>query len=220
MLQFQDTTKHDIKGTPRIIRQDTGEILWQGENVIVNTVKSLFARLFANNLPNTPLTAGANLLSDDCLYAVWGLALGTGDPTWSPDTQPVETPSQTALISQVLRKQLSAANYVITPDQVNFTPVPYFTNLVDFQTLVNSTTDNIPGVGIREMGLIGGGTKNTAVPGVVPTLMLTAPFWNPADVSFNGGPTPNSVTLINYKTLPPLILPPNVTLIFSWILSF
>jgi hypothetical protein len=208
----------DIKGLPRIIRQDTGEILFQGENVIVNTVKSLFARLMANNFPNTPLTVGANLLSDDCLYSVWGLALGTGDPTWSPDTQPVETPSQTALITQILRKQLNAANYVTTTDNINFTPVDFFTNIVDFQTLVNSTTDNIPGVGIREMGLIGGGTKNVAAGG--PTNMLTAPFWNPADISFNGGPSPNSVTLINYKTLPPLILPPNVTLIFSWILSF
>jgi hypothetical protein len=205
----------NIKGFPRIIRQDTGEILYRGENIIVNTVKSLFARLMANNLPNTPLTSGANLLSDDCLYSVWGLALGTGDPTWSPDTQPVETPTQTALISQVLRKQLSAVNYVVTSDNINFTPVSKFTNLVDFQTLVNSTTDNIPGIGIREMGLIGGGSKS------VPTNMLTAPFWNPADVSGpGGGPSANSVTLVNYKTTPPLILPNSVTLIFSWILSF
>jgi hypothetical protein len=205
----------DIKGLPRIIQQDTGEVLYRGENVIVNTTRSLFARLMANNLPNTPLTSGANQLTVDCLYSVWGLALGTGDPTWSPDTQPVETPTQTALISQILRKQLSAANYVTTTDMINFTPVPYFTDLVDFQTLVNSTTDNIPGIGIREMGLIGGGSEQVSTP------MTTAPFWNPADTSGpGGGPNPNSVTLINYKTTPPLILPTSITLIFSWILAF
>jgi len=204
-----------IKGHIRILNADTREVLYSEHNIIVNTVKSLFARLMANNLPNTPLTSGPNLLTDDCLYSVWGLALGTGDPTWSPDTQPVETPSQTALITQVLRKQLSAANYVTTTDNINFTPVSMFTNMVDFQTLVNSTTDNIPGVGIREMGLIGGGSKQ------VPTNMLTAPFWDPNNTSGpGGGPNPDSVVLINYKTLPPLILPPNVTLIFSWILSF
>jgi hypothetical protein len=205
----------EFKGFPRVIRQDNGEVIYRGENVIVNTVKSLFARLFANNLPNTSLISGPNLLTVDCLYSVWGLALGTGDPTWSPDTQPVETPGQTALISQVLRKPLSAANYVITSDNVNFTPVSYFTNLVDFQTLVNSTTDNILGVGIREMGLIGGGSKGAATP------MLTAPYWNPADTSGpGGGPNPNSVTLINYETTPPLILPPGKSLIFSWIIQF
>ncbi len=218
MLQFQDNSDKVIKGFPRILREDTGEVLWQGENVIVNTVKSLFARLMANNFPNTPLVSGANLLSADCLYAVWGLALGTGDPTWSPDTQPDPTPGQTALISQVLRKQLSAVNYVTTSDSINFTPVSKFTNLVDFQTLVNATLDNLNGIGIREMGLIGGGTKSVSAGG--PTQMLTAPYFNPADISFGGGPTPNSVVLINYKTLPPLILPPGVDLIFSWILSF
>jgi hypothetical protein len=212
MLEHVENTV--VKGLPRIIRQDTGEILWQSPNVIVNTVKSLFARLMANNLPNTALISGPNVLSSDCLYAVWGLALGTGDPTWSPDTQPTETPGQTALIAQVLRKQLSTVNFVTTTDNINFTPVTKFTNLVDFQTLVNATTDNITGVGIREMGLIGGGSKQT------PTNMLTAPYWNPADISYGGGPSPNSVTLINYKTLPPLLLPPGVNLIFSWILSF
>lgn len=202
------------KGNPRILRADTGEVIWQGENIIVNTVKSLFARMMANNLPGAPLTNGANPLSVDCLYAIWGLALGTGDPTWAPDNQPTETPGQTALIAQVLRKRLSAANYVTTTDSINFSPVSFFTNLVDFQTLINATSDNIPGVGIRELGLIGGGSVTSA------TNMLTAPYWNPADTSHGGGPDPNSVTLINYKTLPPLILPPGVDLIFSWILSF
>jgi hypothetical protein len=79
---------------------------------------------------------------------------------------------------------------------------------VDFQTVLNATLDNI-NVPIREMGLIGGGTHGTAN-----TNMLQAPYWDPATRDAN------SVTLINYKTMPPLALPPGINFIVSWVLKF
>src|SRR5208282_1889600 len=103
-------------------------------------------------------------------------------------------------------------NYVDT----NLNPISAYSNIVDFQTTVNATTDNLNQVGIREMGLIGGGTLGVTPPGT-DTNMLTAPFWNPNLLP--PGPA-NSVVLINYKTLPPLILPPEIDMIFSWVLSF
>jgi hypothetical protein len=211
-----------VSGRLRVLRADTKEVVYEDPNIIVNVVKYLFARMMANTLPGAGsvnagpvplgnLGAGGTPIGDP-LYGVWGLALGTGDPSWSPDTQPVETAVQTALITQVLRKQLSSVNYT----DVNFNPVTYYTNIVDFQTTVNATTDNLNQVGIREMGLIGGGTLGAAPPGT-DTNMLTAPYWNPALTP--PGPA-NSVVLINYKTLPPLILPPEVDMIFSWVLTF
>lgn len=200
-------------GRFQIRREDTGEVLYQDDNVITNTVKWLFAFLMANYFPGEPFTPQQPFKQGHGpLYGIWGLALGTGSPTWAPQTQPAETPTQTALISQVLRKPLSSINYVDT----NFNPQSKFTLQVDFQTVINATTDNLIGVGIREMGLIGGGEFNSP-----DSDMLTAPYFNPADTSGpGGGPTMNSVILINYKTLPPLILPSGVNIIFSWVLSF
>jgi hypothetical protein len=200
----------------RVWRADTGEVLYQDHNVIVNVVKWLFARLMANSVPNAPqppyLLGETSDANADPLYGIWGLALGAGSPTWAPETQPDPTPVQTALFQQILRKPLSRISYV---DQ-NFNPLSKFSTMVDFQTTVNATTDNIT-QGIREMGLIGGGTINLGGP----TNMLTAPYFDPSDTTGPGqGPNPNSVVLINYKTLPPLILPAGVDIIFSWVLSF
>lgn len=199
------------QGRIRLTREDTGEIIFQDSNVIVNTVKFLFARLMANQvpiapLPPYPLGQVSSPQYADPLYGVWGLALGSGSPIWAANTQPVETPTQTALISQVLRKRLSTIQYV----DPNFNPLSTFSLQVDFQTIVNATTDSLTGVGIREMGLIGGGSVGAA------TNMLTAPYYDPT----NPTPNPNSVVLINYKTLPPLTLPGGVNIIFSWVLSF
>jgi hypothetical protein len=197
----------------RVMRADNGEMLWTGHNIIVNVVKFLFSRLCANALPNSPAvpyTLGQAGVSADPLYGVWGLALGAGSPSWAPETQPDPSPVQTALISQFLRKPLSQINFV----DANFNPVNQFSTMVDFQTTVNATTDNIT-QSIREMGLIGGGTLVGA--GGQPTNMVTAPFFNPSATP--PGPA-DSVILVNYKTLPPLILPAGVDIIFSWILSF
>ena len=196
-------------------------MLYQGHNIIVNVVKFMFARLMANvipNAPNPPYYLGSYTPSQvsqvyaDPLYGVWGLALGAGDPSWAPETQPDPSPTQTAIVQQILRKPTSRINYV----DVNLNPLATYSTYVDFQTTVNATTDNIT-QGIREMGLIGGGTINNGGP----TNMLTAPFFNPADTSGPGqGPSGNTVTLVNYTTLPPLILPAGVDIIFSWVLQF
>jgi hypothetical protein len=209
--QLQRTTYPNIN--IRVMRADNGELLYAGHNVIVNEVKWLFARLMANALPNAPqppYTLGQSGVYADPLYGIWGLAIGSGSPSWAPETQPDPTPTQTALISQFLRKPLSRINYVDT----NFNPLNTFSTMVDFQTTVNATTDNITQA-IREMGLIGGGTLIGA--GGQPTDMQTAPYFNPTGTP--PGPA-DSVVLINYKTLPPLILPSGVDIIFSWILSF
>ena len=207
----------------RVMRADSGEVLYAGHNVIVNVVKWLFARLLGNALPNAPqppYTLGSYGATPnnyvDPLYGVWGLAIGAGSPSWAPETQPDAAPTQTALLAEFLRKPLSRVNYVDS----NFNPLPYFSTMVDVQTTVNATTDNITQA-IREMGLIGGGTVNYANGSGVPTNMLTAPYFNPSPSPAGTPPGPaDSVVLVNYKTLPPLILPAGVDIIFSWILSF
>lgn len=190
-------------------RQDTGEVLYSAHNVIVNTSKWLFARLMANAFPtdpNPPYPQG-----HEPLYGVWGLALGAGSAQWSPQVQPDPTPIQTALIAEFLRKPLTKVNFVDSNDN----PLSTLSTTVDFQTQINATTDNITQA-IREMGLIGGGTFG-ANPPSTRTPMLTAPYFNPTAVP--PGPA-NSVVLINYLTLPPLILPPGVNIIISWVLAF
>jgi hypothetical protein len=217
MQHLKEDLTHYKPGTNiRVYRTDTKEILYTGHNVIVNTVKWLFARLMSNAVPNTPNppyplgeTSDTNA---DPLYGVWGLALGAGSPSWAPETQPDPTPTQTALIQPILRKPLSAINYV----DANYNPLATFSTTVSYQTTVNATTDNIT-QGIREMGLIGGGTINLGGP----TNMLTAPFFDPTSTSGPGqGPNPNSVVLINYKSLAPLILPAGVDIIFEWVIAY
>jgi hypothetical protein len=217
---MKDSFPEKFDANVRILREDTGEVLYKGHNVTVNVAKWLFARLMANIRPGDPsppyplgsLTPG---YGHDSLYGVWGLAIGSGSPSWAPQTQPQETPVQTALVTEFLRKPLSRINFV----DANFNPVSTLSNIVDFQTTVNATTDNIS-QNIREIGLIGGGTFGANPPSTI-TNMLTAPYFN-GDPSSYASPTvaANTVTLINYKTLPPLLLPNGVNMIFSWVISF
>lgn len=183
-------TQAQLHGHIRIIREDTGEVVFEDKNVIVNTVKSLFARLMAN--------------SAEPLFGVWGLAIGAGSPTWADNAQPEAGVDQTALFNQILRKKCSFVRFVDN----DLNPVQGYSEIVDFQTVLNATLDNIV-VPIREMGLIGGGTHGTP-----DTNMAQAPYWDPTVRSAE------SVTLINYKTMPPLALPPSVNFIVSWILRF
>lgn len=186
-----DTVQSPIlKGHIRILNQSTGEVLWEQPNIIVNTVKSLFARLMAG--------------SDEPLFGVWGLAVGAGSPAWASDSQPDGQVTQTSLASEILRKKCSFVRFVDN----DLNPVQGYSEIVDFQTVLNATLDDIK-VPIREMGLIGGGTHGTT-----PTNMALAPYWDPSTRE------PNSVTLINYKTMPPLALPPGINFIVSWILRF
>ena len=188
----QFPTTIPLEGHVRILRADTGEVLFEQKNVIVNVVKSLFARLMAN--------------SSEPLFGVWGLAVGAGN--WADDSQPDATATQTALNSEILRKKCSFVRFV----DENLNPVADGkSDIVDFQTVLNATLDNIT-VPIREMGLIGGGTHGSGA--TADTNMAQALFWDPASRNAN------SVTLINYKTMPPLALPPGINFIVSWILRF
>lgn len=189
---MKENVNLELKGHIRVYTEThsggIGEYLYEADNVIVTTVKSLFARLMKS--------------STEPAFGVWGLALGTGGPWGTP---PVETAAQTALVTEVKRKILSSANFVDS----NFNPLGAgnYSNIVDFQTTINATTDGLTNVTIQEMGLIGGGSTGVSN-------MLTAPYWNP------NSPLANSVTLVNYKTLPSLILPANVNIIFSWVITF
>ena len=192
---MNEVINHGLKGHIRIYQQDEPDnVLFSADNIIVNGVKSLFARLMADR--------------SEPMYGVWGLAIGAGHSSWSdPTTQPDATAVQTALWDEIRRKRCSYVRFL--DNTVDRNPISGFSEVVDFQTIINATTDNV-GRPIREMGLIGGGSAKDS------TNMASAstPFWDPV------ARDPNSTTLINYKTLPNLELPPGINFIFSWMLSF
>lgn len=186
-MSHNEVTRALKSGYIRIFETDNpSNILFEQHNAVCNTSGWLFSRMMAN--------------IDEPQFGIWGLALGDGDPTWPANNQPDALPTQTSLVAPRLRKRLSVAKFVDS----NYNQVAYST-LVDFQTIVNATTDNIM-TPIREMGLIGGGTAGTN--------MITADFFNPAS------PSNNTVVLINYKTLPPLLLPAGINFTMSTIFSF
>lgn len=195
--------------------------VFEDKNVIVTTVKSLFARMMINYTGNW-----------EPLYGVWGLALGLGDGIWSD--APGEQATQTRLKNVILKQPLSSAHFVDSaynplPTGQYYDPtdvlnsqqsggVPPSIVRVDFQTEIEATQNGLVGVPIREMGLIGGGTKRRDSSGNTLTtdMVNTSNWWDPtAD-----NPNPDSVTLVNYRTIPPLTLPPDVPFIFSWIIAF
>ena len=237
-MPIENMNSHYPSVNIRVMREDTGEVIYTAHNTIVNTVKWLFARLMANVNPTDPTPP--YLLGHEPLYSMWGLALGSGSPTWAPETQPQETPVQTSLTAEFIRKPLSRINFVQPDNSGGWTAVPTLSTYVDFQCVVNATTDNIT-QSIREMGLIGGGTNDLpagftssvttlTTTGAAVTDMTKAPYFTGNVTSYGlNAPTQgltavqnsqNTVTLINYKTLPPLLLPPGVNIIFSWVLSF
>jgi hypothetical protein len=79
----------------------------------------------------------------------------------------------------------------------NYDPVSGTSNIVEFQTIVNATTDNITS-DVREMGLIGGGTHIKDSQGNITktTDPTTAGFWKSSLMNSD------SMVLLNYKTLP------------------
>ena len=190
-LKEQFTAPIIAKGHIRVFEQNNpANLVFEEDNVICLNTKYLFARLMAD--------------STEPQNGVWGLAVGAGAPDWPANSQPDALSSQQNIITPLLRKKCSSQRFVGL--DLNTVPDNGFSNMVDFQTILNATTDGIA-TPIRELGLIGGGTSGTD--------MYTAPFFNSASVS-----TVNSVVMINYKTLPPLKLPEGINFIFSWILTF
>ena len=198
------------KGRIRVYREDNGEVLYRDDNVITNVSRWLFSTFMATGIPDPSTTLTPTAYPP--LYGVWGLALGSGSPAWAALSQPVETAAQTSMVQEIGRIQLSRVNFVDS----TFAPVNTLLTNVDFQTTVNATVNNIT-QGIREMGLIGGG--NTHDMGGY--TMQTAPYFS-GDVTQYASvlKSQQTVILLNYRTLPPLLLPPGVNVIFSWIFQF
>lgn len=185
-----------LGGHIRVYEQENpNNVLFSQKNVIALNTKFLFARLMA--------------ASTEPRYGVWGLAVGAGAPDWPDTNQPDPKATQQTIVTPILRKRLSSVRFVDT--DLNVIANSGFSNIVDFQTILNATTDSI-GNPIRELGLVGGGSAS----GV--TDLAVAPFFDSS--TQNGINTVNSAILLNYKTLPPLILPAGVNFIFSWVLTF
>ena len=182
-----------LKGHIKIYRMDDPSVVvFEANNIICNSVKALFARMMANK--------------GEPEFGVWGLAIGAGSSEWTdPLVQPDATKFQTALFNEIRRKQCSQIRFLDNTTDRN--PILGCSETVEFQTILNATTDDIKQP-IREMGLIGGGSTSHT------TNMATASYWDPAVKSSD------SVTLINYKTLPSLELPLGINFIASWCLSF
>lgn len=194
MISFQDTSELKLRGEIWIREaQDPSRVMFHDHNVIVLGVKHFFARMFVS-------------LGEPC-WSVWGLALGAGDPSWPSTVQPDATPVQDRIISPLIRKPISKIQFV----DENLDPSSTDTNRVSYQTIINATTDNLTAP-VREMGLLGGGTK--VANGGTGTDPVTAPFWDPTTKDRD------SVVLINYKTLPPLMFPAGVNFLVEWVLQF
>lgn len=198
---MQEVVTPYLTGIIRVYEQDHPErVHYCAKNVICNGVKSLFARMMKDvREPN---------------YGVWGLAIGAGKPEWTIDNHDEAIATQTALFSQIMRKPCNVIRFVkpvgtIITEETVWEPVLTGTaEAVEYQTPFNATKDQIK-VPIQEMGLIGGGQYSAT-----PTDMYLAPFWDAATC------LPTSVSLINYKTLAPLSLPEDITMVFSWVLVF
>ena len=188
-----------IKGHIRVYEQTNPKnVIFEEDNVICTNTKYLFARMMAASASNPSVWPG---------FGVWGLAVGAGGPDWPINTQPDATSTQQSIVSPILRKRLSSVNYV--DPALNIIVNNGYSNIVDFQTILNATSDNI-GTPIREIGLIAGGVGSTD--------MVNAPFFDSTNQTTVN--TIDSVTLVNYKTLPPLKLPDGISFVWSWILTF
>ena len=179
------------------------DVVFESPNVIVTASQYLVARLMTN--PAIPLAG------------VWGLALGSGQPSWTDTNFPDPSPTQSSLYSEVLRKPLANVQYLDT----NGNPTANVTNVALFSTIINATTDGLTGTRIQEMGLIGGGLAATySAPGVIntPATVMTdivnVPYFDPTVGNLN------SVILINYRTTPPIYFPPGVSMAINWRVSF
>ena len=185
-----------VKGFIRVYEEaNPGNIIFSEKNVICLNVQYLFSRMMKD--------------ISDPVAGVWGLAIGAGAPDWPLNNQPDALPTQQSIITPILRKPCRYIQFV--DENLNIIPNGGFSNIVDFQTILNDTTDSI-NTPIRELGLIGGGSNASS------TNLQVAPFFsNASQDSINDT---NTAILVNYKTLPPLVLPAGINFIMSWVLTF
>lgn len=112
------------------------------------------------------------------------LAVGTGDPGWDPLNPPPATSAQELLESELSRKRFSSVNFVRTDG--SGLPANEITNILDFQCVLSESEAVGP---IMELALFGGGTG-----------------------SENIDTTPNTGTMLNYRTLAVINKPNTATL--------
>lgn len=112
------------------------------------------------------------------------LAVGTGDPAWDPNTPPTATATQSQLEAELARKRFSNVTFIKTDG--SGLPSTEITNIVDYQTVFNESEAVGP---ITELALFGGGTG-----------------------SQNIDTTPNSGTMINYRTIAVINKPNTATM--------
>lgn len=197
MPNFKEAIAPIAHGHLRVYEKDHPErVFYEHKNTICLNSGYLFARLLA-------ATAGDTAIWPES--GVWGLALGAGAPDWPANSQPDALPTQQAIVTPLLRKRLSSIRYVDT----DLNPIPNngYSKILDVQTIVNATTDNLT-LPIRELGLIGGGDGST-------DFLNTAFFDSSNQTGIN---TVTHPILLNYLTTPPMKLPDGITFIFSWIL--
>jgi len=117
-------------------------------------------------------------------HGIWVLAVGTGEPGWDKLNPPPATATQTQLASELTRKRFANVNFVKTDG--SGLPASTITNIIDFQTVFSESEAVGP---IMELGMFGGGTGSE-------------------DIEL----TPNSGTLINYRTIAVITKPNTATL--------
>jgi hypothetical protein len=195
-MKNNDRMTIPAKGYIRVFEEaNPSNTIFAEHNTVCLNTQYLFARMMAN--------------ISDPVAGVWGLAIGAGAPDWPLNNQPDALPTQQNIITPILRKPCSYIQFV--DENLNVIPNEGYSNIVDFQTILNATTDSI-NTPIRELGLIGGGSTASS------TTLGAAPFFNNAtQASINDT---NTAILINYKTLPPLVLPAGINFIMSWVLQF
>lgn len=117
-------------------------------------------------------------------HGIWVLAVGTGEPGWDTSNPPAATTSQVTLQAELARKQFANVNFVKTDG--SGLPASTITNILDFQTVFSESEAVGP---IMELGMFGGGTG-------------TEDLVN----------TPNSGTMINYRTIAVINKPNTATM--------
>jgi len=117
-------------------------------------------------------------------HGIWVLAVGTGDPSWDKLNPPSATPTQVKLEAELARKRFANVNFVKTDG--SGLPASEVTNIIDFQTVFNESEAVGP---LMELGMFGGGSG-----------------------SENIETTPNSGTMVNYRTIAVINKPNTATM--------
>ena len=113
--------------------------------MIIRTI-ILVARLFKDNT--------------EPLHGAFALAVGTGGSGWDLQNPPSATAGQSALESELVRKQFSSSNFITNVGTISATP----TNIVDFTTTFTESEAVGP---LVEMGLVGGDATLTSGSGTL-----------------------------------------------------